>query len=490
MKTNTNSIKLNLEIFIDKYYKALFIIAAAFLAFICFWKLGQFPVADWDESRHGVSAYEMMKNHENIINTYNYQNDYWNLKPSLSFNFIIIAFKILGTTTFAFRIPSAIAMFLTGIILAYFIEKKYGKLESIISLIAFSVCTPLYMAHTARNGDADALFILFFTIAMIAMLLIDKNKKALYICSGAFALAFLTKSWHAFVIVAIGGLFLLLTGEIKKIKLKEWLLFILTFTVPIGAWVVARVLKDGTKFLVEMLQYDLLKRSSEAIEGNKESILYYFKFILLNGTSLVIALGIIILIGSLVYFKKWELAKNDVIGYSLWIILPLIVFTIAKTKLAWYIIPIYIPLIIVGAIFLGKFLRELSMNRLITVTLSLIFGVAVIYQGYITVKFVNNPKIDPLQDFMVESFKNNEEIKSENAYIDIESEEWRQSQLLIGELYGDLKCKIGGVKGFSEDKDAVLITKKTKYLEDKEILKESIVISETDDYIIIRNIKE
>ncbi|MBD7910249.1 ArnT family glycosyltransferase [Clostridium cibarium] len=486
---NTNKRKFKLEEIIQKYYWIFIVIEVVFLAFICFWNLGEFPVRDWDESRHGVSAYEMMKNNENIINTYNYENDYWNLKPPLSFNLIIIAFKVLGTTILAFRIPSAIAMVLTGIIVAFFIGKRYGKVESLISLIAFSACSPLYRIHTGRHGDADALFILFFTISMISMLWIEKSKKALYMCGFSFALAFLTKSWHAFVIVAIGGLFLIFTGYIKKYRIKQWILFFLSFAAPIGLWIIARIVEDGTKFLVEMVRYDLLKRSSEAIEGNKGSIFYYARYILLNGTSLVIALGLIIVVGCLFYYKNWMMVKSDVIGYSLWIVVPFVLFSVAKTKLDWYIIPMYIPIIIVGSILFGKLLSETSVNRVIKIGLSIILAVGLSYEGYNLIKYINNPPKDELQTFMMNTLKNNENIRGRETYIQVEDSEgkgWRQSQLLVGELYGDLKCKEGGVEGFAANQDAMLITKKDMYLQNAEIFKNYEVVRENETYIIIK----
>lgn len=88
---------------------------------------------------------------------------------------------------------------------------------------------------------------------------------------------------------------------------------------------------------------------------------------------------------------------------------------------------------------------------------------------------------------MAESLKNNQDVKGKDAYIDIESGEWRQSQLFLGELYGDLKCKTGGINEYSKDKGAVLITYKNIYLANKEMLQGSYIVDETQDYIIIKN---
>ena len=74
---------------IEKLYPFLFILLSAITAFLCFRCLPIAAIDSWDEARHGISAYEMMKNHNYLINTYLDLPDYWNVKPPLSFLTII-----------------------------------------------------------------------------------------------------------------------------------------------------------------------------------------------------------------------------------------------------------------------------------------------------------------------------------------------------------------------------------------------------------------
>lgn len=474
-----------------KNYKSLLLnfllcMGIIFLAFVCFYNLGEFPIADWDEARHGVSAYEMIKNKEYIINTYNYQNDYWNLKPPLSFWGIVMCFKLFGFSIVSFRITSGLAMLITGAIITIFLLRRYGKLEAVVSIFLFSSCMPLYQAHTGRHGDADSLFILFFVISMISMLSININRKYLYLGGGAFSLAFLTKSWHALIIVAIAGMFLLITGEIKKIKIKEWFYFILSFSIPIVIWMSIRVIKDGSKFLTEMVSYDLMKRTSEALEGNSETITYYFRYMLLNWTLLDILIAGLIIFSIPYIFRNFRNYKNEVIGYSLWIILPLIVFTIAKTKLAWYIIPVYIPVIMVGAIIFAKIIKSINVKAWTKFILATLMIISTLFYSYKMIRFISNPPIDKFQVFLKESLIGNSEIYSMNAYIDLESSEWRQSQLFLGELYGDLKCNSGGIEEFKKSSDTLLITTIDKYNEFYNIINNETIVFKDNEYIILK----
>jgi len=109
-------------------------------------------------------------------------------------------------------------------------------------------------AHLARSGDADSLYLMFFTFAMLAMFRIREKRKNLYFCGLMFSLAFLTKSWHAGMIVVIGGLYLLISGELFRLKLKEWGAFLLSVFAPLVLWFGWRFTKDGFTFLQQMIQ--------------------------------------------------------------------------------------------------------------------------------------------------------------------------------------------------------------------------------------------
>lgn len=472
--------------FVEKYFWLFFLLLTSFIAFLCFHNLGAATVANWDESRHGVSAYEMLKNNEYIINTYNYSNDYWNLKPPISFWGILLSFKLFGVSIFSFRFCSALALLLTGILLAIFVYKKYGKLESLITLATFSITSHFYLDHMGRNGDADALFMLFFTLAMLCMLLIDKKVYSLYLCGLFFSLAFLTKSWHAFAIVAIGGLFLIFTGEIAKFKIKQWIIFILSFVTPIGAWAIARIIKDGPKFLIEMVEYDLLARSGSPLEGHTGTVWFYFDYILSNSKFLIIFMFIIILIGLGFYHSSYKSRKNDVIGFLLWITVPFALFTKAETKIFWYIIPVLIPIVAISSIFLGRFIREKSIPVLLRSLMVLTFALCFAYYGVSMIKTVNTVNPNTLQVFMLENFKNNSNIEGRNAYIEIENGNWDQNQLFVAEISGDLKCINGGTVDFLNSTDnSLLIISKEKYSEFKDILIEMNIILQNDEFYLL-----
>jgi 4-amino-4-deoxy-L-arabinose transferase-like glycosyltransferase len=261
--------------FLEKYYWFIFAGLAVFAAMLCFLRLDVGYVASWDEARHGISAYEMIQNKNFIVNTYNYDVDYWNLKPPFSFYGIMLGFSLFGYSVMGLRFYSALSYFLICILCTLFVKKHHGKMSSLLTM-AFLCCNQFMLAlHGARAGDADALYQLFFTIAMLAMMEIPEKHSRSYVCGVCFSFAFLTKSYHAGIILVIGGLYMLISGQITKFKVKEWILFVLSMAIPAGIWVIARFTQDGLTFFMTMLTEDVLSRSSVASEGHTGNALFY-----------------------------------------------------------------------------------------------------------------------------------------------------------------------------------------------------------------------
>lgn len=486
LNLDTSKIDLNKLIkYVEKHYIVLASFAILFIAYICFRNLGTFPINNWDEARHGISGYEMIKNNQYIINTYAYENDYWNLKPPLSFWAIALFIKVFGVSMFSIRFYSAISLLILTILIGIFVLKRYGKIESVVSLLSFSASTQLYVKHVGRHADADALFILLFTISMISMLYIKNNKKFLYISGLSFGLAFLTKSFHSFLLVIIGGLFILFTGEIKKFKQKEWFIFILSFSVPIGSWAMARITSDGLFFFKEMIRYDLLARTMEGVENNTPGFFYYFQYFFVGtGSNLRVILFFIIMLGLILNFDKFK--KDEFIAYILWIFIPLVIYTISKTKLDWYIMPIYIPIIIVASIMFGNIIKCVKLSEILKTFLLLLFIGVVIIHGIYMINFVENPPSNDLQTFIMNDLSNKNEIHGEDAYIDYGIGKLEQSVVMAAEIGADLKCKEDGVEGFLEnDNQSILIINSIMYKRHKEELKNFNLILKNEEYYVI-----
>lgn len=473
----------------ETYYLILAALIVTVALFNLFYNLGNTAIDNWDEARHGVNAYEMLKNNNFIVSTYSYQPDYWNLKPPLSFWTIILGYKLMGYNALGLRIFSALAALGTIVEIFYFVKYRHGRVAALISAATLTTTTQYILSHCARTGDADALFVLLFTTAMLSLMLIERSRVWLYVTGLSFSLAFLTKSWHAGNLGVIVGLYLLISGEVFKIRFKEWLTFLASSLIPILAWSVFRYSQDGLVFFQTMVQYDLLNRSSNVIEGHVGGFSYYFHFLNVN-----YFYWLIILIASFIgyqvqttdFFSKDR--RNYVLAIALWIIVPFGLYTFASTKIYWYILPVY-PVL---AICIGAFCNQLLKIPNLALQGVLTFGILAslfLNERYIQTQ-VLLVQTDPPQA-VLQQLKGMKNYSGAIIYTMDGAEDdprhWKQSHLLSAELYNDLIALDGGLEEFLKDshKNTLLLYPKNldyNFIRDTFGLK---ILTETDKEVIM-----
>jgi 4-amino-4-deoxy-L-arabinose transferase-like glycosyltransferase len=149
-------------------YLLLVILALIFL-YISFRNLGAAEVANSDEARHGVSAYEMLQTGNWIENTFNYEKDLWNLKPPVSFWAEAASMRIFGYSIWAFRFPSVIAFMTIFFMVCFFLLKKYNMLTCAFFMMLFIAFDDFFFAHFGRAGDADAIYGLFYILSLLCL---------------------------------------------------------------------------------------------------------------------------------------------------------------------------------------------------------------------------------------------------------------------------------------------------------------------------------
>lgn len=511
----------------ERKYQIAFLLLTAWLAFLCFYKLDVKYVDPWDESRHGVNAYEMLREGNLIKSTYLYETDYYNLKPPLSMWTIMASMLIFGKTVFAMRFPSVLCYLVLAVSAAVFLRKRYGRMPALFCLAFLCANTTPFLAHMVRAGDADSLYVLIFTLAMLCMLKIGEDQRNLYLCGFLFALAFLTKSFHAGVIAVIGGLYLIFTGEIRKMKPAVWRKFAASAAVPIGIWGVLRYLTDKTAFFEKMWYTDVVGRSGQGFGSNEAGFSYYFSYYLgkMSGRAQIylLALAAVILCGcfAVLYQRKREkcswmkalkktLFHRDVIGFGLWILIPALAFSAVSTKLLWYQYPAVTALLIGAAAVIGKIVenKDLSdvLRGLVCCGAFLCAGIySLILLGTFHNYGINGAQTNDFQ-LLIQNTAEFEETKGFPAYVTIETgqpeapyqSEWAQQDVFLAEAYGDYLCKQGGVeellkeleKDTSEHNDYLLFTTEAYYqtavlplLEEKNI--PSQIIAAKEAYIAV-----
>ena len=482
----------------EKYYRFFLIAEMGLVIFLCFYRLGVQYVVSWDEARFGVNAYEMLKSGNFFMNTFRYEPDYWNLKPPLSMYGTALSFAVFGVGKFGLRAFSALSYVVLCLVSALFVRRRFGALASLFAVGFLCANNACFSFHMIRSGDADSLYVLFFTLSMLCMLMIPERPGMLYGAGFFFACAFLTKSWHAGTIVGIGFLYLLLTGELRRMTGKRWGLFLLSFLLPIGIWAGLRYTQDGVEFFREMIVYELLTSSQEAIENHAQEFLFYINNYFLDTWRQYSYLAALLICGAGALWYRRQIAgkehgrRSQAIGIALWFVIPLLFFTLAATKLVWYAYASLIPLLLAAGIFAGRAVSDRGLPGWArTAVFAVAAGVICVY-AWKNVETIQSVYPNDFHDFFQEADEAAPQYGERHIYLGGDGEfgygNWSQDTSFLAEIYGDHVCIDGGVEAFLADEEpSVLIVNRDYYEAFREQLSGYTIAYQNEKYYYIAN---
>lgn len=332
------------------------------VSFFAFFRLGDHLIQDWDESRHGINAIEMLQNGDWVNLHFKGQPDDWNIKPPLAIWAIALSYTIFGTNELALRIPSALA-----IILAFFFLYKIIRLHQ-SEQFAFFTCLILVTVkgwigyHVGRTGDTDAMLVTFLMGGTFFFLKFLGTTKEVNILFSAlfFGLAFLTKGFAMMVFAPSILLFSFFTQKLQFLFSKKitYLALILFLLFPIGwLWIKTQYgisfpenseLKNND--FTSIIFYDLAERFSnpEFVDPNDlPSKLFFFSYLdtRFNLWNYFFYLGILGVLLSYLLKKTnieqiFSKLKSPLILVSICWTTPLILFqSFANLQHHWYLAP-------------------------------------------------------------------------------------------------------------------------------------------------------
>jgi 4-amino-4-deoxy-L-arabinose transferase-like glycosyltransferase len=159
-------------------------------------------IKEWDESRNGVNAYEMMLNKNYLTLYFEKSIDTWNAKPPLFTWFILICYKIFGLNTFSLRLPSLLASVFFFLSFFHFLKKQCNFEIATFTILVLLTCKAILWDHIGLTGDYDGLLLLFVGLHTIHLFQFNESRKIkhLILSSIFLGLGFYTKGFAAFMI--------------------------------------------------------------------------------------------------------------------------------------------------------------------------------------------------------------------------------------------------------------------------------------------------
>ncbi len=431
----------------------ILVILLACIALNCFLNLGQGPIKDWDEARHGISAYEMLQNKSFLVNTFDNAPDYWNSKPPLSFWGVALGYKLFGYTPFGLRFFSALAAWATFMLVVLFCLRRLSIESAIFAACIFVSLRVLYMTHNARNADPDAMFLLFYVAGLL--LVLAYPQRLLAYCAAAFlaGLAFLTKSFHAIPMVLLLLVYFFMDFPLSRRTFKQAALCLLAGLAPVLIWGISRWRVDGFLFFERMVFFDLFERSRATIEGHQGGLWYYFKY-LLRSFKLWFFLALVCIPFALAIRKKMKTTfltaspKGLLIKLLLAVLLPTILFSLASSKLPWYAYGACFFLAVLLAILFTRCRMLIwADGRVPALLFALcVFGITLYSEAALLVrisKFSDNP--EPIQQSMKILGR---EAANHGGMLFLSQGAWTPASQLAARLYGGFVLREGGVAAY------------------------------------------
>jgi len=318
------------------YALGLFLVSPAYF-FYGLWSGSLYP---WDEAWYGEVAREIVVEGKGWL-TFHYNYHTWMEKPPLYVWMVAGAFKVFGVNEFAVRIWSALFGF-GSVILLFFLTKKLFSSERTAFLSALTLIGFTQFVKQSKMGMMDAPLTFFVLLSIYFLWQGRKEERNLIYVGVITGIAFMIKSFAAFQIPMIIALFLLVSGEWRRLVNPKFIYgFIIGFMICLP-WHLYQYHIYGNQFIDEYFFRQIFTRTFEPMENHGNDILHYFKILAIRN----IPLGMISLLAiPHILFslrkEKEEDKRSALILLISSVVVIILLFSLVRTKLGWYILPVY-----------------------------------------------------------------------------------------------------------------------------------------------------
>lgn len=301
----------------------------------------------WDERYHALVAKNLIEHpltptlHEHPILKFDNDNwvgsNIWLGKPAVPLWLMSGSIAVFGNNLLAVRLPS-ILLGLLAVWLTFLIGRKLFDERTALLAAYFHAINGLIIELVGGRVSSDHVEVCFIVMVEIAIYLIILNLKPkpslkLSFFAGVFmGLAFLSKWYPALIVLPVWLAFMVTYGKFNWGQfLKQGTLILAGFAVTALPWVfyMRAIYPDEMNAIL----FNALSAYSETVESHVAPFYYYFhKVLVIYSELFYLALGFFIYR----LFKSEN--KATYIGLLIWILIPMLIFTMADTKRQTYLL--------------------------------------------------------------------------------------------------------------------------------------------------------
>jgi 4-amino-4-deoxy-L-arabinose transferase-like glycosyltransferase len=319
------------------------------------------PIALWDESRLAVNALEMSQRSFSLVTTYGFQPDLWNTKPPLLIWLEAGSIDLFGAGEWALRLPSLLAALATLALVMRFSWRLGGSwfvAAAATTILAFS--PGFFGQHAAQSGDYEALLCLFTTAYLLLLFRVVHRRRPeawlVLACGLLVACACLTKGIAGLAPGVGVAIYVVVRWRWQRLFQTPWFLAAgLLFLGLVGGYYLLREhLAPG--YLAAVRANELGARYVRGMNGHAWPAYYYLTIL---GQDFGLGWAYVGL--AIAPFLRFGRNKSAAFATYAFIVIPtlVLVFSLSRTKIFWYIAPVFPILAILFAITADRLIQLL-----------------------------------------------------------------------------------------------------------------------------------
>ncbi len=310
--------------------------------------LGLVPLFDLDEAIYAQTAWEMLQSGNWVVPQANGIPFFE--KPPLLYYVMDGAFLLFGHNSFAARLPSLFFTLLTLLLLVHAGRRlASARVGWLAALIFVSMLEVGLLAHAAIL-DAGLNLCVAATLLYWWLWLAEGKRRDLLLAACMMGLAVSVKGPVGVVVpLAIIGLELLVSGRlVATLKRIPWWPVALLFLATATPWYLMILWKNGPGFLWEFIMVHNIGRALHPMQGHGGR--WYYYLVVMAVSVLPWLLLMPRLARAIVKREQRPLMRF----LLLWVVLTVVIFSLAQTKLPHYISSIYPALALLLALAIGE----------------------------------------------------------------------------------------------------------------------------------------
>ncbi|MCX5815699.1 MAG: glycosyltransferase family 39 protein [Proteobacteria bacterium] len=333
-----------------------------------FYGMGEYSLKEPDEGRYAEIPREMIELNDYTVPHLNYVRYFE--KPPLFYWAVAASYKLFGVNEWSFRFANAFSAFLCMLSLYIFVRRWFGERAAFLSSIV--LISSFGFFSMARIVTIDMFFTLWLSLSLFCFLGYYRERKPLFIYFFYVFLAFatLSKGIVAIILLIVTIIIFLLiekkTSFIKEMRIIKGIIIYGVIALP---WFIAISLKESEFFYFFVIDQHFLRFFTA--KHKRTGSLFYFLPVLIGGMfpwSILIPRSIISL---------WK--RSEIRLFLIWSGIVLLFFSVSKSKLPPYILPVFPPLaIVIGCFFddIWDRVAGITLEAAIYIIIFILFAIA------------------------------------------------------------------------------------------------------------------